>query len=180
MPKALENEGGFAASGSSIQAIGERTVYFGAGLGAEARLFCSNDRGYNWVAKSTPMKSGEGSYGIYSMFFLSEDEGFIIGGSYEDSTYNTDICHYTKNAGNSWKSRSNGLLGYCSCIHGRADGKLLVATGKMGTFYSVDKGKNWQVLSEKPFYTCHVTNETVVLSGRNGVLTFIDYTLKVA
>ncbi len=177
MPGALENEGGFAASGTGLQTTGDSTVYFGTGLGSRARLFCSYDQGESWIVKDTPMKSGD-SFGIYSMYFWSESEGVVIGGSYLDSTYNKGICQYTADGGDSWSDRSKGLLGYCSCVQGTASGDLLIATGRMGTFYSLNKGKSWKVFTEKSYYSCFVTADHIVLSGRDGILEIFEYDLK--
>lgn len=174
LPPALENEGGFAASGSGIQTIGDSAVYFATGLGQTARLFCSYDRGEHWRVKDTPMRSGD-SYGIYSMFFWSENEGLIVGGSYVDSTYNEGICQFTNNGGDSWKSRSTGLAGYCSCVHGTPNGDFIVATGRMGTFYTLTKGKVWHKLTDRAFYTCSVSSRYIILSGRDGTLEFFEY-----
>lgn len=176
LPLAMEGEAGFAASGTGIQTIGDSAVYFVTGAGPKARLFCSYDRGENWVVKETPMKSG-GSFGIYSTFFLNDQEGFIIGGSYQDSTYKKGICQYTTDGGDSWVNRSKGLAGYCSCIQGTPDGKLIVATGRMGTYYSADKGNTWNLLTNTPFYTCNVTANKIVLLGRNGHLTVFEFKL---
>lgn len=176
LPDALENEAGFASSGTSIQTIGDSTVYFGTGMGAKARLFCSYDRGQNWVAKNTDMKSGD-SYGIYSMFFWSENEGVIVGGSYKDSTYKKDICQYTQDGGDTWQVRSKGLEGYLSCVQGTKDGGLLVATGRMGTFYSTNQGLSWDVLVDRPFYSCFVNDQKIVLVGRNGATEILNYRL---
>ena len=173
-PKALENEAGFAASGTGIQTVGDSTVYFGTGVGKTARLFASYDQGKNWVAKNTQMRSGD-SYGIYSLFFWSKYEGVIVGGSYIDSTFKDGVCQLTTNGGDSWKDRSKGLLGYCSCVHGSKNGDLLVATGRMGTFYSVNKGKSWKILTTRSYYSCNVTDTHIVLSGKNGELEFIKY-----
>lgn len=176
IPKALENEGGFAASGSSIQTLGDSTVYFGTGMAKTARLFCSYDRGENWVAKETPMQAGD-SFGIYSLFFWSEKEGVIIGGSYKDSTHNKNICFYTEDGGDSWEKREKGLLGYCSSIHGTAGGEFLVATGRMGTFYSRNKGVSWSLLLDRSYYSCRVTSEHIVLAGRSGSVEILRYDL---
>jgi len=174
-PNASENEGGFAGSGTGIQAIGDSTVYFGTG-GSEgtARLFCSHDQGETWVAKNTPMKSDK-SHGIYSIYFWTKNEGIIIGGSYIDSTYNDGICYFTEDGGESWEDRTNELKGYCSCVQGNKDGSLLVATGRVGTFYSLDKGETWLILTEKAYYSCNITEEKIILSGKNGILEFFDF-----
>ncbi|MDG1914054.1 MAG: hypothetical protein P8I55_05625 [Crocinitomix sp.] len=176
MPAALENEAGYAASGTSIQTIGDSTVYFGTGMGAKARLFCSYDRGANWIVKDTPMKAGD-SYGIYSMFFWSENEGMICGGSYKDSTYKKGICQYTADGGDTWQEKSRGLDGYISCVQGTANGEFIVATGRMGTFYTTNKGQSWDVLIDRPFYSCFVNDKIVVLTGRNGATEIIHYSI---
>ncbi|MFT5821771.1 MAG: hypothetical protein ACI8ZM_003025 [Crocinitomix sp.] len=176
MPDALENEAGFAASGTSIQTIGDSTVYFGTGMGDKARLFCSNDQGENWIVKNTAMRAGD-SYGIYAMYFWSKNEGIIVGGSYKDSTYKKDICQYTNNGGDSWQVRTNGLLGYCSSIHGTANGDFIVTTGRMGTFYTTNQGQTWDVLVDRSYYSCFVTEERVALLGRSGTMEILNYTL---
>ena len=176
MPAALENEAGYAASGTSIQTIGDSTVYFGTGMGAKARLFCSYDRGANWIVKDTPMKAGD-SYGIYSMFFWSENEGMICGGSYKDSTYKKGICQYTADGGDTWQEKSRGLDGYISCVQGTANGEFIVATGRMGTFYTTNKGQSWDVLIDRPFYSCFVNDKIIVLTGRNGATEIIHYSI---
>lgn len=176
MPNVLENEAGFAASGTSIQTLEDSTVYFGTGMGSKARLFCSYDRGENWIVKDTPMRAGD-SYGIYTMYFWSKDEGLILGGSYKDSTYKKGICQFTKDGGDSWEARTNGLLGYCSGVHGTANGELIVATGRMGTFYTTTQGQTWDVLVERPYYSCFVTEKRIALVGRNGATEILNYTL---
>ena len=178
LPKALENEAGFAASGTGIQTVGDSTVFFGTGMGKVARVFSSNDQGNNWVVKETPMRSGN-SYGIYSMYFWSETEGMIIGGSYVDSTYNENICFLTADAGDSWENKSKGLPGYCSGLHGNSSASLIVATGRLGTFYTLDKGNSWNLLTNEAYYTCFVSDSHIVLSGRDGKLEFITYTVLV-
>jgi len=174
MPKALPNEAGFAASGSGIQTIGDSTVYFGTGNASKARLFKSEDKGNNWTVFETPMKAGEG-FGIYSLYFWSENEGVVIGGSYLDSTYKDKICFYTNDGGENWENRSEGLGGYCSIITSANDGGITIASGRMGTYYSVDKGNNWHRLTNRGYYTCMIQDNMVFLSGKNGAYAVFKY-----
>lgn len=176
LPIILSKEAGFAASGTGIQTPEENSIYIGTGISDTARIFRSFDNGLTWDYKNTPMKSG-GSFGIYSMFFKSAAEGFIIGGSYLETKYNKNICFYTKNKGKTWKNMSLGLPGYMSCIHGNKDLSLLVATGRNGTYYSLDKGNTWKLKSLTPYYSCIVTHSKIIFSGKNGTFEIIDYVL---
>ena len=176
LPIILPNEAGFAASGTGIQTPEENVIYIGTGISETARIFRSFNNGVTWDVVNTPMKSGD-SFGIYSMFFNSAKEGFIIGGSYLKTKYNENICFYTKNKGKSWKNISYGLPGYMSCIHGNKDLSLLVATGRNGTYYSLDKGKSWKFKSITPYYSCVVTNSRIILSGKDATYEIINYKL---
>ena len=177
LPVILPNEAGFAASGTGIQTPERDVIFIGTGVADTARILRSFNGGKSWDVKNTPMKSGD-HYGIYSMYFTTKDTGFVIGGSYKDSTYNERICYYTKDSGNTWGNRSEGLPGYMSCIYGSSDLSLIVATGRMGAYYSLNRGKTWSVLTEKAYYSCLITNSAIILSGRNGIFQVIKYSIK--
>jgi photosystem II stability/assembly factor-like uncharacterized protein len=174
LPYALPNEGGFAASGTGINVIGNGTVYIGTGMADTARLYVSHDNGLNWDIKATPIKAGD-SYGIYTMYFWSKNEGIIVGGSYLNPDDTEKLCFYTNDGGESWEERSTGLGGYTSCIHGNEDGSFLVATGRVGTYYSLDKGVNWKTLFKDTFYTVRVTENRLVFSGKEGKIRVLSY-----
>jgi hypothetical protein len=176
LPPALAGEAAFAASGTSIRTVGDSTVYFGTGNGLVARLFKSQDRGASWSVLDTPIKAGE-SYGIYSLDFWEREKGIIIGGSYIDSTNTTNIAFFTEDGGNSWKEVSKGLPGYISCIAANENGSVVVVTGRMGTYYSINQGKEWLQLTEMPFYSCVISDTIIALSGRDGKLNVYNYSL---
>ena len=176
LPKIITNEAGFAASGTGIQTPKENVVYIGTGISDTARIFRSFDNGLSWDVVNTPIKSG-GSFGIYSMFFNSVSKGFIIGGSYTDTKYNTDLCFYTKNKGKTWKNISLGLPGYMSCIHANKSLSLVVTTGRNGSYYSINKGKSWSLLTSSLYYSCIVTETDIIFSGKNGTFEIINYKL---
>lgn len=175
MPYALPNEAGFAASGTGIAAVGESTLYIGTGMADTARLYCSDDMGLSWQIKPTPLKSGD-SYGIYSMYFWTRNEGVIVGGSYKEPTDTVDNCFYTNNGGDSW-IKCNGLGGYTSCVHGTADGNFLVATGRVATYYSLDQGRNWDLLLNETYYSVRVSQDKLYFSGSEGRVAVYSYRL---
>lgn len=177
IPYALPNEAGFAASGTGISVQGRETVYIGTGMGDTARVFCSYDKGEKWSVKTTPIKAGD-SYGIYSMFYWSEDKGVIVGGSYLEPDDKDSICFVTNDGGNTWADGSNGLGGYTSCVHGLADGSFLVATGRVGTYYSLDFGLSWQLLFDETYYSVRVSEDFLYFSGKEGKVSVYQYTVR--
>ena len=177
IPEALPNEAGFAASGTGIQCVGESTVFIGTGACDTARIYRSFNKGKTWDVVNTPMQNGE-SFAIYAMYFLSEKEGVIIGGTYLEKEHNKKICFYTSDSGDSWSDRREGLAGYCSGIHGNKDASLIVATGRMGTFYTLDKGITWELLMDRNYYSVHVTASHILFTGKDGAFESIAYSLK--
>lgn len=173
VPVALAGEAGFAASGTGIATLGKSKVIIGTGASVISRLYISNDMGLNWEVKETPIKSGD-SYGIYGIYFWSENEGIIIGGSYLYPEDKDSICFRTLDGGETWDETTKGLGGYCSGIHGNKDGSLIIATGRTGTFYSKDKGQNWLLLSTDKFYSVRVLDDRAYFSGKNGEVKVVD------
>ena len=109
------------------------------------------------------------------MYFWSENEGVIIGGSYKYPNDNDSICFYTEDGGDTWSERTNGLKGYCSGIHGIEDGSVLFATGRTGTYYSRNKGVNWELFSDDKFYSVKMHGGKVYFTGRKGRVQVIEY-----
>jgi len=173
LPQVQEGEAGFAASGSGIKLFDDGTIYIGTGGGEIANLYTSPDFGESWKVVKTPMKSG-GSYGIYSIYFWTKDEGIIIGGSYEHQHDAEKMCFITQDAGKSWTNISSGLPGYCSSINGTEDGELIFASGRNGVYYTKNKGKEWKQLWKEPFYSIAIHDKKAVFSGKNGKLRIID------
>lgn len=167
IPLALENEAGFAASGTGIQLLDNGVGYIATGVSKKSRILKTVDYGESWKAIDTPIKSG-GSFGIYSLNFWSEKEGVIIGGSYEDTLSNEKIAYITEDGGFNWRNISKGLPGYMSCVQSGLNGKLLICTGRLGTYYSLDKGKTWSLFTSNSFYTVKIDSNKIYLSGRNG------------
>jgi hypothetical protein len=176
LPKPLIDEAGFAASGTGIICLSKDVVIFVTGSGTNSRVIKSIDGGETWLAFETPMKSG-GSYGIYSTSFIDEQNGVITGGSYKDSTYKDSICFIKTKNTNGWKNISKGLPGYMSCVSTNSDMSLIIVTGRSGTFYSIDKGNHWKELVKTPYYSCFVTDEKIILSGKKGTFEVFNYKL---
>src|SRR5215475_3498028 len=80
MPPALDKEGVFAASNSSLTVCGDRDLLFGTG-GPAARVFHSTDSGQSWTVAETPILHGEASTGIFSLR-CSGKAVVAVGGDY--------------------------------------------------------------------------------------------------
>ncbi len=148
IPKKLEIEGGFAASGSSIVVQGNSKAWVGMG-GTKARVFYTEDNGQYWKVIKTPIFSGEGMRGIYSLAFKNELEGIAVGGEYQNENPPNSRA-YTKDGGKSWKL-GKGIDQYRSGSCYLFD-DIYLATGLTGTDITYDGGITWDSISN---YTLH-------------------------
>ena len=140
IPKKLEVEYGFAASGTGIPVYGNKTVWLGMG-GVKSRVLKSNDGGINWVSVETPLAHGGESTGIYSLAFKNKKIGVAVGGDYtEQNIKNTMV--FTENGGMTWHLPETQTNEYRECVaHYR--GNIFIAVGPSGIDISKDNGKNW-------------------------------------
>jgi len=171
MPKVLDGEAGFAASGTGINCLGKNTVFIATGGGKISRVFKSIDRGRNWKVYNTPLRSGEGS-GIYSMSMKSEKEGVIVGGNYLDSANTKAICAYTLDGGQTWKLSEKQPYGYRSCVTVYND--YFICCGRNGIDVSYDKGNKWKHISDDAYYSCVLNKNHGWLFGKKGKMAKIE------
>lgn len=155
IPEKLEIEGGFAASGSSIVVQDSTKAWVGMG-GTLARVFYTEDQGMHWDVVKTPIYSGEGMRGIYSLAFKNEKEGIAIGGEYQNENPPNSRA-YTKDGGKSWKL-GKGVDQYRSGVCYLFD-DIYLATGLTGTDISYDGGISWDSISNYKLHGMVFTND---------------------
>ena len=172
IPKVLNGEACFAASGTSINCLGDSTVFIGTGGGNQARIFMSFNRGKNWQVINTLMRNGAAS-GIYSLAFNDKKNGVAVGGNYLDSLNSIGNCIITSDGGKSWKKPKNFPNGYLSCVTANKKGTF-IACGSAGIAISYDKGTNWKHISNDEFNSCVLNNNQGWLVGKNGKMTSIS------
>jgi len=80
-PQARPGEGAFAASNSALAVRGD-VLWFATG-GSAARVFRSADRGRTWTGTEVPAPSGAPSRGVFSLAFVDELRGALVGGDYQ-------------------------------------------------------------------------------------------------
>ncbi len=116
MPEAIEGEGAFAASNSSLAILrdsGDRNLWFATG-GKVARVFHSPDRGQNWQVFDTPILHGEDSTGIFSIAFRDALQGVIAGGDYKKPKRDGPNLAFTEDGGKTWSLASIRPLAFFS------------------------------------------------------------------
>jgi len=166
LPEKLEEEAGFAASGTGIVVKGTSEVWIGLG-GSKARIFYSNDKGDTWTTVETPMYAGTAARGIYSMAFKNELEGIAVGGAWDEE--NPPDSHiYTTDGGKTW-GVGKGLQAYHSgsCF---VKEQTYLATGTSGTDMTTDGGKNWKPLDPEEFNAIQMVpnSSTGFVAGKDG------------
>lgn len=188
-PTAFPGEACFAASGTSVLAVGKGNAYIGTGGSKKARVFRSADYGRSWKVAETPMAAGP-TTGIFGLRFTSSKNGIAVGGDYKRTTDSTLNVLTTKDGGETWKLESmtkpTGLKECVAIYHKanatwngdtpiRSDNYALVATGPSGSSYSVDKGKSWNFLGKEAFHTVSFSGNVGYAVGGKGLIGKIDH-----
>jgi photosystem II stability/assembly factor-like uncharacterized protein len=143
MPAALPDEAAFAASGTSITVAGSDHVWIATG-GSAARIFHSSDRGVTWSVANTPIGSGSSSAGIFSIFALSPQSIFVVGGDYQKEKESSLNFARSADGGSTWRPGPR-LPGYRSAINAASgDGaSVYIAVGPSGTDFILPDGGPW-------------------------------------
>lgn len=163
LPEAIEGEGAFAASNSNIKIIGDNTW-----VASTKRILYSSDKGVTWQAFETPINTNKETQGIYSIDFMDEDLGIVVGGDYTNPEGNLSNKAITKDGGKTWNLIADGQApGYKSCVQfvPNSEGKEMVAIGFTGISYSDNQGASWKQLSDEPFYTIRFLNDSIAYAA---------------
>ncbi|GGD23962.1 WD40/YVTN/BNR-like repeat-containing protein [Hyunsoonleella pacifica] len=167
IPKALENEGAFAASDTNIAIVGSHTwIATTAG-----RVYYSPNKAKTWKVYDTPIIKDKDTEGIYSITFYDELNGFAIGGDYTNPDDNSDNKIRTEDGGKTWELvAQHKNPGYRSCVQyvPNSNGMELVAVGFKGIDFSNDAGNTWQHLSDEGFYTVRFLNDSMAYAAGKG------------
>ncbi|MDA1265374.1 MAG: hypothetical protein O2816_09890 [Planctomycetota bacterium] len=151
LPLPRTGEAGFAASGTNVRHDGEH-IWIGTG-GAAARVLASSDGGSSWRSAPVPLQQGAPSQGTFSVTFVDELRGVVVGGDYArpDATHGT--AAYTNDGGRTWRLSAE-QPGYRSCVAEIPFGQpsWLMAIGKGGSSLSRNTGANWEPLQVPGHY----------------------------
>ncbi len=148
MPRALAGEASFAASGTGIFSIG-KSVWFGSGGAAVARVFRTLDGGENWMASETPLRAGDPASGVFSVCFRDQDHGVIVGGKYDAPTETTGTAALSQDGGQTWQPSSQPPRGFRSCVVAVPGvDRTWVCAGTTGIDISSDDGMTWSAMAD--------------------------------
>lgn len=164
MPKTLEKEAGFAASGTGV-VLRENYVWLATGGAKVSRVFRSVFRGEQWESIDCPILGGD-ARGIFSLAFPSNKHGLAVGGNYLQPNDNDSIAAFTIDAGQNWFPSLIMPRGYRSCV--AANEQIAICTGTNGTDFSLDRGERWHRLNDSGFNACAIGNESIWAVGANG------------
>lgn len=172
MPKPLNSENGFAASGSCITTSRKGSYVIGLG-GEKSRVFTS-PKGNVWQANNTNFGGGKSSRGIYSIA-QGGTSIVAVGGDYTkvDSSYQVVI---SKDQGKSW-TKGGEVHGYRSIVTYSPILKLWLAAGINGIDLSADEGLSWSKRSDVDVNTAQFSpnSSTLWAAGSKGEIYRISF-----
>jgi photosystem II stability/assembly factor-like uncharacterized protein len=150
---AVQGEGAFAASNSSVFVFGSGRYILvtGGKLGARALLsplLAYNDGTRDCLAVWLPLAAGSASTGAFSVSFRDAKHGIVVGGDYKKPDDPSSTAAWTADGGRHWKAASKAPHGYRSAVAWDAEAKVWIAAGTNGSDISRDNGKTWQRLDD--------------------------------
>jgi photosystem II stability/assembly factor-like uncharacterized protein len=168
LPRALPNEGAFAASNSCLTVHGKNNVWFATGGASVARVFRSTDRGKTWTVEETPMHPKNASSGIFSLFFRSARDGIAAGGDYQHPE-SSDLANVmrTSDGGRTWQAATptNPAGIYFSSVG--FSSRSIMAAGIKGLWIH---SQNWKLASPENLNTVASEHNVVWAVGPKGVV----------
>lgn len=161
-------EAAFAASGTTIKALGNGKVWIATG-GTVSNIYYSSNFGSTWQIFECPILQGANSTGPFSMAFFNEEKGVVVGGDYLKDKENENNVLLTNNGGKTWTKPAKPVDGYRSGVT-YINEKVLIATGTSGTDVSTDGGKYWYNISSMSFNVVQKAKkgELILIAGNKG------------
>ncbi len=172
IPALIEGEYHFAASNSCVDYHPGGNIWIITG-GTEARVFLSTDHGENWKVVETGLVHGDQSSGNFSISFHDDQNGIVVGGTYDKPELNDKIAAWSSDGGHTWNLSEIMPREYRSSVIWLDDNKkkIAFAIGKTGCDYSMDYGRTWFPGADvKDYYTARAVPGTLsgFAAGSNG------------
>jgi len=139
--QASPDESLFAGSNSAMTTF-QGWTWLGTSKG---RVLRSRDL-TNWHSAQTPLASGTGSSGVFSLAFRDQEHGIAVGGDYRKPNEGTGAAAYTSDGGEHWSAPLKWPHGYRSAVAWDAGAQAWITAGSNGSDISYDDGKTWQWL----------------------------------
>jgi photosystem II stability/assembly factor-like uncharacterized protein len=142
MPPALDGEGAFAASNSSLVFTVKNEIYFGTG-GPAARVFHSADLGFTWTVSETPIAHSNAASGIFALRLGDDHRLVAVGGNYQHPDQSALSSAYSLDGGATWRLSAQFPGGYRSGL-AQIDKNRWIALGPTGSDVTRDNGIHWK------------------------------------
>jgi photosystem II stability/assembly factor-like uncharacterized protein len=162
LPRPIEGEGSFAASGTCIVTQRGGHAWIASNKG---RVIHTPDYGRSWIAVRTPISVSD-SVGVVSVAFRDPRNGVAFGGFGADA--GDTLIAGTHDGGATWSVRSRPALrgGISGGAYVSVRRRALVAAGFTGAVYSPDEGASWVPLDTANYWGIGMSP-----SGRAGWIT---------
>lgn len=151
IPAALNGEGAFAASGTSLITCGATDAWLGSGGAATSRVYHSRDGGRTWSVENVPIDAGVASAGIFSLACRDVDHLVAVGGNYSKPNASATTVARSDDGGRTWTaSAPSAATAFLSGVAylDPSRGKRLIAVGTEGSAFSKDGGATWSQLDK--------------------------------
>lgn len=152
-PPAQKGEGGFAASGTCLTALGGRLAWIATGAADTARVLFTGDRGATWQVVATPVRGGSFA-GLATVAFRDPLHGLSAGGNLGDANSRTDNVAVTADGGRTWtlagRPQFPGAVYGAAYVSGRP---VVAAVGPRGLDISWNDGTAWTGLDTLAYWS---------------------------
>jgi photosystem II stability/assembly factor-like uncharacterized protein len=170
LPKKLEKEAAFAASGNTLIISKNGKAWFTTG-GFSASIMSSKNHGKNWQRQSLPLYDKTQTAGGYGIALNSQHQVFVVGGDYlqRDGNYNNVVVQNNNGKWLNVNSSNRGLRTAMVCSK-----SICIITGKLSSDISFDNGHTWKPLHTQGFYTLATEANIIVAAGADGLVGVIS------
>jgi photosystem II stability/assembly factor-like uncharacterized protein len=175
-PPATKGEGAFAASGTCVTTLGNRSAWIATGAGEQSRVLFTPDRGGSWQSWIVPAGHGTATTGLTSIAFRTPRDGIAAGGDVgaADAPANVII---TRDGGVNWTAGSPPT--FPGAVYGVVyipGGTQVVAVGPKGASWSPDEGRAWQQLDTLAYWSVgFASRKAGWLVGPGGRITKVSF-----
>jgi len=177
LPKMLEKEAAFAASGNTM-IVGENGKAYLTTGGFSSSVYVSDDYGESWQRQSVPLYQATQYAGGYGLALNHLQQLFVVGGDFEQRSGN--YSNITTLIDGVWKKVNAGEKGLRSAMSCQAE--ICISTGKTSSDISFDHGHSWQTLNnnnavvgDKGFYTLAADGFIFLAAGAEGKVGILSF-----
>jgi photosystem II stability/assembly factor-like uncharacterized protein len=147
--RAIEKEGAFAASNSSLGVNWvDGPVLFGTGSPEGARILieCDDCKHQKWSGHPISSFPQGQAAGIFSVDYRDWRRWIAVGGDYTKANESSGTAVWTADGGKTWTAAEKPPHGYRSAVAWDADVKAWIAVGTNGSDVSYNDGETWSPL----------------------------------